>query len=155
MMKIVLIILLSVLPFILGNEFNLCNAKLSNATGDYRMRTLTKIPNPQHPKNRSSDFELRCFGVNMANNATRCMTKIKASKITDLEGFLVFFIISALFVNIALFYINTQRMKIIQKQIRTLTDMDQANDIQEGDLREIVSTSRQNSKSPDDLKTIS
>ena len=69
------------------------------------------------------------------------------------EGFLVFFIISALFVNIALFYINTQRMKIIQKQIRTLTDMDQANDIQEGDLREIVSTSRQNSKIPDDLKT--
>ena len=69
------------------------------------------------------------------------------------EGFLVFFIISALFVNIALFYINTHCTKITRKQIRTLTDMDQANDIQEGDLRELVSTSRQNSKIPDDLKT--
>ena len=51
------------------------------------------------------------------------------------EGFLVFFIIIALFVNIALFYINTQPMKIIHELIQTLTDMDQANNIQEGDLK--------------------
>ena len=71
MMKIILIVLLSVLPIILGNEFDLCNATLSNETGDYRMRTLTKIPNPKHPNNRSLDFELRCFGVDTANDATR------------------------------------------------------------------------------------
>ena len=48
-------------------------------------------------------------------------------------------------------------MKIIQKQIQTLKDIAQANDIPEaGDLQEIVvSTSQHNSKSLDDLKTIS
>ena len=101
---------------------------------------------------RHVKFELRCFEPKKAKELNMYSTTGRA-EITTLEGFLVFFIISALFVNIALFYINTQRMKIIQKQIRTLTDMDQANDIQEGDLREIVSTSRQNSKIPDDLKT--
>ena len=156
------IVLFSVLPFILG--YDLCNARLSrpsNETGDYNIQTLTDIPNPLHPNNRSQDFELRCFRVEIANESKMCLRKkrnnnTRASKITDFEGFFVFLIISALFVNIALFYINTQRMKIIQKQIQTLKDMAQANDIPEaGNLQEIVSTSRQNSKSLDDLKTIS
>ena len=78
MMKIVLIVLLFVLPFTDGNKYyDLRNAKLSrpsNEIGDYSMRTLIRIPNPQHPNNRSADFELRCFGVHIANDLKRCMT---------------------------------------------------------------------------------
>ena len=81
-MKIFLIVLLSVLPFINGNEYDLRNAKLSkpsNGIGDYGMRTLIRIPNPHHPNNPSRDFELRCFGVNIANDLKLCMTKMTAT----------------------------------------------------------------------------
>ena len=102
MMKIVLImVLFSVLPFILG--YDLCNARLSrpsNETGDYSIQKLNDIPNPLHPNNQSQDFELRCFRVDIANASKMCLTKkrnnnTRASKITDFEGFFVFLIISA------------------------------------------------------------
>ena len=151
MMKIIVIFLLSVLPFILGNEINLSNARLGvpksetwGMTYTYWMRELTSMPSPLQ--------EMRCFDVQQTDKIKKIVTKYNNDYRTNtlqgrttLEGFLVFFIISALFVNIAFFYINTQRIKIIQRQIRTLTDMAQVKHTQDGGLRELESgTSQQN-----------
>ena len=149
MMKIIVIFLLSVLPFILGSTINLCNAKLGDSksetwgTTTCSMRELTSIPHG----NQGETMEMRCFGVGLTNDIKRIVQKFNPSRTarTTLEGFLVFFIISALFVNIAFFYINMQRIKIIERQIRTLTDMAPAqdNNTQDGGLRELESGTSQ------------
>ena len=69
MMKIIVIFLLSVLPFILGNETDLSNARLGvpksetwGMTYTYWMRELTRMPGPVQ--------EMRCFDVQEAQHLT-------------------------------------------------------------------------------------